>query len=60
MIGIIIAGACGRMGKMITQGVSQQEDMQVVGAIEFSEHPQLGQDVGDVAGIGSIGGACHQ
>ena len=45
----------GRMGKMITQGVSQQEDMQIAGAIEFSEHPQLGQDVGEVAGIGTIG-----
>ena len=46
MIRIIIDGACGRMGKMITQGVSEQEDMQIVGAIEFSGHPQLGQDVG--------------
>ena len=55
MIRIIIDGACGRMGKMITQGVSEQEDMQIVGAIEFSEHPQLGQDVGEVAGIGAIG-----
>ena len=55
MIRIIIDGACGRMGKMITQNVSQQEDMQIVGAIEFSEHPQLGQDVGEVAGIGAIG-----
>ena len=55
MIRVIIDGACGRMGKMITQGVSQQEDMQIVGAIEFSEHPQLGQDVGEVAGIGAIG-----
>ena len=55
MIRVIIDGACGRMGKMITQGVSQQEDMQIVGAIEFSEHLQLGQDVGEVAGIGAIG-----
>ena len=39
MIRVIIGGACGRMGKMITQGVSEQEDMQIVGAIEFSEHP---------------------
>ena len=55
MIRVIVNGACGRMGKMITQGVSEQEDMQIVGAIEFSEHPQLGQDVGEVAGIGTIG-----
>lgn len=55
MIRVIVDGACGRMGKMITQGVTQQTDMQVVGAIEFSDHPQLGQDVGEVAGIGRIG-----
>ena len=54
MIHVIVDGACGRMGKIITQSVTQQEDMQVVGAIEFSEHPQLGQDVGEVAGIGTI------
>ena len=54
MIRVIIDGACGKMGKMITQGVTQQEDMQVVGAIEFSEHPQLGQDAGEVAGIGRL------
>jgi 4-hydroxy-tetrahydrodipicolinate reductase len=43
------------MGKMITQGVTQQKDMQVVGAIEFAGHSQIGQDAGEVAGIGKLG-----
>lgn len=55
MISVIIDGACGRMGKMITQGVVTQSDMQLVGAIEYSGHPQLGEDIGEVAGVGTIG-----
>ena len=55
MISVIIDGACGRMGKMIAQGVITQDDMQLVGAIEYSGHPQLGEDVGEVAGVGTIG-----
>ena len=55
MIRVIINGACGRMGRLIIQGVSQQADMELVGAIEFPEHPQIGSDAGVVAGIGDIG-----
>ena len=43
------------MGKMISQGVVTQSDMQLVGAIEYSGHPQLGEDIGEVAGVGTIG-----
>ena len=60
MIRVIVNGACGRMGKMITQGVSEQEDMQIVGAIEFSEHPQLGQDVGESSRNWDNRRACYQ
>ena len=55
MISVIIDGACGRMGQMIIQGVAKQNDMQLVGAIEYSGHPRMGQDAGEVAGIGRIG-----
>ena len=55
MISVIIDGACGRMGKMISQGVVTQNDMRLVGAIEYGGHPQLGEDVGEVAGVGTIG-----
>lgn len=43
------------MGKMISQGVVTQSDMQLVGAIEYSGHSQLGEDIGEVAGVGTIG-----
>ena len=55
MISVIINGACGRMGRLIIQSVAQQDDMELVGAIEYSEHPQIGSDAGVVAGIGEIG-----
>ena len=55
MTRIIVDGACGRMGKIIIQGVVQQDDMQIVGAIEYPEHSQIGQDAGEVAGVGTLG-----
>ncbi|MYF99583.1 4-hydroxy-tetrahydrodipicolinate reductase [Candidatus Poribacteria bacterium] len=55
MIHVIVNGACGRMGRLIAQGISQQEDMQLVGAIEYPAHPEIGTDIGVVAGIGELG-----
>ena len=55
MVRVIINGACGRMGRLIIQSVAQQEDMELVGAIEYPEHPQIGSDAGVVAGVGAIG-----
>lgn len=55
MIRVIVNGACGRMGRLIVQGVAEQTDMELVGAVEYPEHPQLGSDAGVVAGIGEIG-----
>ena len=55
MIRVIINGACGRMGRLIIQGVAQQSDMELAGAIEYPEHPQIGSDAGVVAGIGETG-----
>ena len=43
------------MGRLIIQSVAQQEDMELVGAIEYPEHPQIGSDAGVVAGVGAIG-----
>ena len=55
MVRVIINGACGRMGRLIIQSVAQQDDMKLVGAIEYPQHPQIGTDAGVVAGIGEIG-----
>ena len=55
MIRVVITGVCGRMGRCITRGIAQQTDMQLVGAIQYPEHPQIGKDAGIVAGIHEIG-----
>ena len=55
MIHVVVNGACGRMGRLLTQGVAQQDDMKLVGAIEFASHSDIGTDVGVVAGIGELG-----
>ena len=51
MLNVIIVGAAGRMGKRLISCVANAEDMQLSGAVEYSECPLLGQDAGTVAGI---------
>ena len=55
MIRVVITGVCGRMGRCITRGITQQTDMELIGAIQYPSHPQIGSDAGVVAGIGDIG-----
>ena len=52
---VVVAGAAGRMGKRLVDLVNAQSEAKIVGALEFSEHPFLGRDAGEVAGIGSLG-----
>lgn len=47
----IIDGACGRMGKMIIQTIDQTDGIELVGAVEYSEHPDIGKDAGVIAGV---------
>ncbi|MCD6532714.1 MAG: 4-hydroxy-tetrahydrodipicolinate reductase [Deltaproteobacteria bacterium] len=54
MRSIVVAGAAGRMGKRLVDLVNAQAGAKVVGALEFSEHPLLGKDAGEVAGIGCL------
>ncbi|MEA3347722.1 MAG: 4-hydroxy-tetrahydrodipicolinate reductase [Pseudomonadota bacterium] len=54
MRSVVIAGAAGRMGKRLVDLVNAQAQARVVGALEFSEHPLLGKDAGEVAGIGRL------
>jgi 4-hydroxy-tetrahydrodipicolinate reductase len=50
---IIIAGAAGRMGRMLIETVHQTEGMTLVGAIEHPQSPFIGQDSGVLSGIGA-------
>ncbi|MBN1688794.1 MAG: 4-hydroxy-tetrahydrodipicolinate reductase [Candidatus Omnitrophica bacterium] len=50
MIRLVVAGAAGRMGKMILALASCQEAFKIVGGLEYSAHPSLGKDLGEILG----------
>ena len=50
MMKIAIAGATGRMGKMLIEAVLNITDAQLVGALEHTSCPQLGEDAGAFLG----------
>ena len=54
-IGIAIAGAVGRMGRRIVALAAVDSAVHVASALETAACPSIGQDVGVLAGIGSIG-----
>ena len=51
---LIINGAGGRMGRRLLALAVESERFDIVGAIERPQHPDLGKDVGELAGIGGI------
>lgn len=52
---VIVAGAGGRMGRMLVRAVSEAEGAELVGATEWTGSPMVGGDAGEVAGIGRNG-----
>jgi 4-hydroxy-tetrahydrodipicolinate reductase len=55
MKNIIIAGAAGRMGRRIAAMVNEHKDLTVAGGFERPGNPGVGQDIGELAGIGHLG-----
>lgn len=55
MVNTVVAGAAGRMGGRITQMIQESEGTKLWGAFEKPDHPAIGQDVGDIAGLGKTG-----
>jgi 4-hydroxy-tetrahydrodipicolinate reductase len=52
---LVVAGAAGRMGRMLVQVIHATPGAVVAGALERPGSPALGQDAGALAGIGEIG-----
>ncbi|MBN1344108.1 MAG: 4-hydroxy-tetrahydrodipicolinate reductase [Phycisphaerae bacterium] len=57
MIRLAIAGAAGRMGQRIAALASHDDRFQVSLALDADSHPDLGRDVGELAGVGRLGPA---
>lgn len=55
MTKIAIAGAAGRMGRALIEATQIAEFATLTAAIERSGHPLLGQDIGEIAGVGKLG-----
>ena len=54
-IGVVVAGAAGRMGRNLVRAIHDAPDMALAGAIEAAGHPDLGQDAGTLAGLEPLG-----
>lgn len=54
MIGVAVTGASGRMGSKIIRTILEQDDMEVVAAIEAPGTPLEGKDIGEAIGVGNI------
>jgi 4-hydroxy-tetrahydrodipicolinate reductase len=55
MIKVIVAGAAGRMGSRLIALIKDATALTLAGAVEGKGHHALGQDAGDMAGVGKIG-----
>ena len=53
MKNVIIAGAAGRMGRAIAKELNGNAQLKLVGAVEHQDSPYIGQDLGELVGIGA-------
>ncbi|WP_274626465.1 4-hydroxy-tetrahydrodipicolinate reductase [Arvimicrobium flavum] len=54
-MGLVVVGAAGRMGQTLVRAIHATPGARVIGAVERQGSPHLAKDVGELAGIGSIG-----
>ena len=52
---VAIAGASGRMGRVLTRMVHETADLEIVGGLEPKGSASVGADMGELAGIGPLG-----
>ena len=55
MLRIAIFGANGRMGRAVARVVAASADAELVGGCTEPGHATVGQDVGELAGLGLLG-----
>src|SRR6202008_4961742 len=50
-----IAGASGRMGRVLTRIVHETEGLEIAGGLESKGSAAIGADMGELAGLGPLG-----
>jgi 4-hydroxy-tetrahydrodipicolinate reductase len=51
----IVVGAAGKMGGRIIHMIKETPSIELYGAIEKTDHPFIGKDIGEVIGLGKVG-----
>jgi len=54
-VSLVVHGAAGRMGRRVVAIASEDRNVKLVGGIESSSHPLIGNDIGTIAGISAVG-----
>lgn len=54
-IGVLVNGCCGRMGEAVIRLVEEADDLKLTAALERSDHPSIGRDIGEALGLGPLG-----
>ncbi|MDA7979074.1 MAG: 4-hydroxy-tetrahydrodipicolinate reductase [Pirellulales bacterium] len=54
MLRLTVNGAAGRMGRRVTAVAAAANDVHVIAALENQDHPQIGRDAGELAGIETL------
>src|SRR3954468_670958 len=52
---VAVHGASGRMGRAVIRLVAESGDLTLSAAIDSLQSPALGQDAGELAGVGKLG-----
>ena len=55
MIKVVVTGCTGRMGQFISKLIIENENTELVAAVEMENHPAIGEDIGAIVGVGEIG-----
>jgi len=54
MLKSIVVGASGRMGNRIIHAINETEGIEFFSGVENKGHPTIGQDVGEIVGLGRL------
>ncbi len=55
MLNIIVSGATGKMGSRIIALSKDNKDLKIIGTLEYRGHNAIGQDIGELLGLGHMG-----
>lgn len=55
VVRIGVVGAAGRMGKMLLRACAENAHCRLIGATEVASSPELGRDLGELAGLAPLG-----